>query len=57
MTARFFGLYVEMSALVYGLVAESIHGFDECVNLESCREVAKSMAPFIADWCGVEKVS
>ena len=53
--ARFFGLYADMPALVYGPVAENIHGFDERVNLESCMQVTKSIALFIADWCGLEK--
>ena len=30
--ARFFGLYADMPALVYGPVAENIHGFDERVE-------------------------
>ena len=51
--ARFFGLYAGMPALVYGPVAENIHGFDERVNLESCRRVTKTIALFIADWCGL----
>ena len=45
--ARFFGLYANMPALVYGPTAENIHGFDERVNLESCRQVTKAMALFI----------
>jgi len=53
--ARFFGLYAGMPALVYGPVAENIHGFDERVNLESCRHVTKAIALFIADWCGLDK--
>ncbi|MBT5432383.1 MAG: M20/M25/M40 family metallo-hydrolase, partial [Rhodospirillaceae bacterium] len=54
--ARFFGLYAIMPALVYGPTAENIHGFDERVNLESCRQVTKAMALFIADWCGIQAV-
>ncbi|MBT6202411.1 MAG: ArgE/DapE family deacylase [Alphaproteobacteria bacterium] len=54
--ARFFGLYANMPALVYGPTAENIHGFDERVNLESCRQVTKAMALFIADWCGIQAV-
>lgn len=52
--ARFFGLYGGMPALVYGPVADSIHGFDERVNLTSLRKVTKAMTLFIADWCGLE---
>ena len=54
--ARFFGLYANMPALVYGPIAENIHGFDERVNLESCKQVTKAIALFIADWCGLETI-
>jgi len=52
--ARFFGLYADMPALVYGPKAEAIHGFNERVELESMRRVTKATALFIAGWCGVE---
>lgn len=55
--ARFFGLYQDTPALVYGPRAEFIHGFDERVDLESLRQVTKTIALFVADWCGVEPVS
>jgi acetylornithine deacetylase len=51
--ARFFGLYADTPALVYGPRAEAIHGFNERVELESMRRVTKATALFIADWCGV----
>jgi acetylornithine deacetylase len=51
--ARFFGLYAKMPALVYGPIAENIHGFDERVDLQSCKDVTKAIALFIADWCGL----
>lgn len=54
--ARFFGLYAGIPALVYGPTADSIHGFDERVDLESVRRITQSMALFMADWCGLEKV-
>ena len=54
--ARFFGLYADTPALVYGPHAEAIHGFNERVELESMRRVTKATAMFIADWCGVEKI-
>jgi acetylornithine deacetylase len=54
--ARFFGLYAGIPALVYGPHADSIHGFDERVDLDSVRRITQSMALFIADWCGVEAV-
>ena len=53
--ARFFGLYADTPALVYGPRAEAIHGFNERVELESMRKITKSTALFIAEWCGVEK--
>lgn len=53
--ARFFGLYADTPALVYGPLAEDIHGFDERVNLESLRKITQGIALFMADWCGVEK--
>ena len=54
--ARFFGLYADTPALVYGPHSEHIHGFDERVNLDSTREVTKAIALFVANWCGVEKL-
>ena len=55
--ARFFGLYADIPALVYGPAAESIHGFNERVSLESTRRVTQSIALFIAHWCGLENYS
>jgi len=52
--ARFFGLYAGIPALVYGPLAEGIHGFDERVSLESVRRNTQAMALFIAKWCGLE---
>lgn len=52
--ARFFGLYGDMPALVYGPTAERIHGFNERVDLASLRNVTKVMTLFIADWCGLQ---
>jgi acetylornithine deacetylase len=54
--ARFFGLYGDMPALVYGPRAELIHGFDERVDLNSLRNVTKAMTLFIAEWCGLERL-
>jgi len=54
--ARFFGLYADTPALVYGPRAEAIHGFNERVDLESLRRVTQTTALFIAEWCGVEPV-
>lgn len=54
--ARFFGLYADTPALVYGPRAEAIHGFNERVDLESVRRVTQTTALFIANWCGVEPI-
>ncbi len=54
--ARFFGLYADTPALVYGPRAEAIHGFNERVDLDSMRRVTQATALFIADWCGLEVV-
>ena len=54
--ARFFGLYADTPALVYGPRAEAIHGFNERVELESVRRGTQATALFIAGWCGLEKV-
>jgi acetylornithine deacetylase len=53
--ARFFGLYAGIPAMVYGPLAEDIHGFDERVQLESVRKVTQTIALFIAEWCGLEE--
>ena len=53
--ARFFGLYADTPALVYGPISEMIHGFDERVSLDSLLGVTKAMTLFLADWCGVEE--
>lgn len=52
--ARFFGLYADTPALVFGPRAEAIHGFNERVDLESLRRVTQTTALFIAEWCGLE---
>jgi acetylornithine deacetylase len=54
--ARFFGLYLDTPALVYGPEASAIHGFNESVSLESTRRVTQSIALFVADWCGLESL-
>ena len=51
---RVFVLYGECPCLVYGPLAENIHGFDERVSLESVRLITRAIALFTADWCGVE---
>lgn len=53
---RVTALYDRIPTLVYGPVAENIHGFDERVSLSSLRRVTGAMALFIAAWCGTEPV-
>jgi len=52
--ARVFVIYGNMPTLVYGPVSKDIHGFDERVHLDSVRLVTRTIALFIAQWCGVE---
>ncbi|MEG9247190.1 ArgE/DapE family deacylase [Arthrobacter sp. Soc17.1.1.1] len=54
---RVFSLYAGIPALVYGPTSESIHGFDERVSVESVRTVTKTIALFIATWCGVSETA
>ncbi len=51
--ARFFGLYAGIPGLVYGPRAESIHGYDKRVEIESIRRNTQAIALFIAEWCGL----
>jgi acetylornithine deacetylase len=52
--ARFFNLYGNIPATCYGPEADSIHGIDESVGLESFKEVTRVLAVFLAEWCGTE---
>jgi acetylornithine deacetylase len=51
---RIFVQYGKTPALTYGPVTEAIHSFDERVAIESIRRITKSIALFIAQWCGVK---
>ncbi|MDR6436700.1 acetylornithine deacetylase [Paenarthrobacter nicotinovorans] len=53
--ARVYGLFDNTPSLVFGPECQRTHGADECVSVESLREVTRAMALFIADWCGVEQ--
>lgn len=53
---RVFVLYDDCPCLVYGPYSENIHGFDERVSLASVKRVTGSIALFIAEWCGLEKI-
>lgn len=52
---RVFTQYADTPALVYGPITEAIHGYDERVDLESLRRISKSIALFLAEWCGAEE--
>jgi acetylornithine deacetylase len=53
--ARFYDRHFGIPALCYGPVGERVHGFDERVNLASLRETTKTLAYFVAQWCGVQR--
>ena len=51
---RYFNLYQDTFGISYGPKGEGAHGFDERVSLQSVRQATKTMALFIAEWCGIE---
>jgi acetylornithine deacetylase len=53
---RFYGLNYNIPSLCFGADGKAMHGFNEYVDLESLRKATKTMALFIAEWCGVEAV-
>ena len=53
---RVYALFDEIPTLNYGPSAERVHGFDERFSIESLRKATKSMALFVAEWCGTEPV-
>jgi acetylornithine deacetylase len=53
---RVHALYDKVPALCYGPISENIHGFDERVSLESVKRITKTMALFVAEWCGLEPI-
>lgn len=55
--ARVFVIYGDMPCMVYGPISESIHGFDERVSLASIKRITGTIALFIAQWCGLERIS
>ena len=52
---RFYGLNYGIPSLCFGASGAAMHGFNEYVDLASLRKSTKTMALFIAEWCGVEK--
>ncbi|MBN8943238.1 MAG: ArgE/DapE family deacylase [Rhizobiales bacterium] len=53
---RVYALYDKVPALCYGPISENIHGFDERFSIASMKRVTRSMALFVAEWCGVEPI-
>ncbi len=53
--ARVTMLYDNIPSLVYGPTSRGVHGIDEAVEIESVRRITKTIALFMARWCGLEK--
>ncbi len=53
--AAVFAVHGNIPSLVYGPIAENIHGIDERVSLSSLKRVTRTLALFAADWCGTEE--
>ncbi len=51
--ARFYGLDHGIPCFCYGAVSEGAHAFNERVDVESLRRLTRSVALFVAGWCGV----
>ena len=51
--ARILGVFGNIPSMVYGPTCTAAHGIDESVDIESLRRTTKTLALFIADWCGV----
>jgi acetylornithine deacetylase len=49
---RFYGRYYGIPSLSYGATGDGSHGFDESVDLDSIKRVTRTIASFVADWCG-----
>lgn len=48
---RAFHLWGRQQATCFGPVAKNIHGYNECVSLDSVIHVAKTYALFLSRWC------
>jgi acetylornithine deacetylase len=55
--ARVTMLYDKIPTLVYGPTSRNVHGSDEAVEIESVRRITKTIALFMARWCGTEPVA
>lgn len=53
--AAVFAVHGNIPSLVYGPIAENIHGIDERVSLSSLKRVTRTLALFAAHWCGTEE--
>jgi len=53
--AAVFSVHGNIPSLVYGPIAQNIHGIDERVSLSSLKRVTATLALFAADWCGVQE--
>jgi acetylornithine deacetylase len=54
--ARFYGLDYGIPAFCYGASMDGAHAFNERVNVESLRKLTRSVALFVAGWCGVASI-
>lgn len=50
---RYYGLYFDIPGLCYGPKGEGAHAFDERTSIEDLRKCTRTMATFIANWCGI----
>ncbi|AZR92774.1 acetylornithine deacetylase [Bordetella trematum] len=55
--ARHFRLMMDVPVTCYGPKARNVHGFDECVSVDSMINVATTLALFMQQWCGLEPSS
>ncbi len=51
---RYFNLYYNIPATCYGPVGGGMHGINEWVDLRSVKNVTKTYAAFMLEWCGVK---
>ena len=59
---RYYGLYFDIPELCYdpkgpkGPKGEGAHAFDERTSIEDLRKCTRTMATFIANWCGLSRL-
>lgn len=54
--ARFYGLDYAIPTFCYGATIENAHAFNERANVESLRKLTRTVALFVAGWCGVAPI-